>query len=96
MSPVPVKHLILAVALALPAAAQAQDPLGAARGMRLYENHCTVCHESVVHVREHRKAKSLEDIGRWVRRWADYLALGWNQEEIDDVSAYLNGTFYGY
>ncbi len=32
------------------------------RGQLLYENHCTVYHDSSVSIREHRKVRSLTDI----------------------------------
>ena len=66
----------------------------AARGRLLYENHCTVCHTSVVHVRERRKASSREDIQSWIRRWQKELGLQWGTPEVDDVTEYLNERYY--
>lgn len=66
----------------------------AARGELLYENHCTVCHTSVVHVREHHKAKSREELQTWIRRWQKELALDWQAREIDDVAEFLNQRYY--
>lgn len=67
--------------------AQAAGPL---RGMALYQNHCTVCHASRVHVREKRQGKSLAQVQAWIRRWAGELRLGWTDEEARDVLHYLN------
>jgi mono/diheme cytochrome c family protein len=66
----------------------------ASRGQLLYENHCTVCHTSVVHVREQHKARSREDIQAWIRRWQKELALNWGSGEIDDVAEFLNQRYY--
>ena len=66
----------------------------AARGRLLYENECTVCHTSVVHIREDRKAKSREEIRSWVQRWSKELKLQWESGEIDDVIEYLNDKYY--
>lgn len=66
----------------------------AARGRLLYENECMVCHTSVVHVREDRKAKSRDEIRSWVQRWSKELKLQWESGEIDDVIEYLNDKYY--
>ena len=66
----------------------------AERGRLLYENHCTVCHTSVVHLREQRKATSREEIQAWIRRWQKELNLQWGTVEVDDVTEYLNDRYY--
>jgi hypothetical protein len=60
----------------------------------LPENHCRVCHTSVVHIREDRKASSREEIRTWVQRWRKELGLQWGYGEIDDVMEYLNERYY--
>lgn len=66
------------------------------RGRLLYENHCTVCHTSVAHVRANRKAQSIDDIRKQVARWSGHLELQWHAQEIRDVVEYLNRTYYGF
>lgn len=80
------------------AARQASTRLLAAqsRGELLYENHCTSCHASIVHIRENHNAKSMADLHGWVQRWADELKLNWSNEEIDDVAQYLAHRFYKF
>lgn len=68
----------------------------ASRGELLYENHCTVCHASVVHVREHRSAKSISDLRAWTRRWSGELKLNWSDEEINDVAEFLARRYYKF
>lgn len=66
----------------------------ATRGQLLYENHCKVCHTSVVHVREERKATTREQIQSWIWRWQKELGLQWGTAEVDDVTEYLNNRYY--
>jgi len=66
----------------------------AERGRSLYENHCTVCHTSVVHVRDQRKAGSREEIRSWVLRWQKELNLQWEATEVNDVIEFLNKRYY--
>jgi len=66
------------------------------RGMNLYENHCTKCHESRVHIRDDRKAKSLQEIRAYIQRWINVEQLDWTESEIDDVLQYLNTEYYKY
>ena len=66
------------------------------RGQKLYETNCDKCHTASVHARAKRAAKDFDDIRQWVTRWSTHLALGWTDEDIDDVAAYLNDTHYHY
>jgi cytochrome c5 len=83
-----------AVATTLLMAAGDTSAADAERGRLLYENHCTVCHTSVVHVREQRKAASREEIQSWIRRWQKELGLQWGTMEVDDVTEFLNKRYY--
>ncbi len=81
----------------LPASALPATPpvtIQATRGQLLYENHCQGCHESVVHIRERRLAKSLPDLRAQVARWAAYQNLHWAPEEIEEVVRHLNARHY--
>ncbi len=68
----------------------------AGEGEMLYQNHCTACHESTVHVRERTKVAGPSDLAAYVQRWSDYLDLGWGDAERGAVMEYLNLTFYGF
>lgn len=65
-------------------------------GRMLYENHCTNCHESTVHIRAKHKAKSYREVGYWVNQRADWLNLGWTTLEKQEVMQYLNQRYYRY
>jgi mono/diheme cytochrome c family protein len=64
------------------------------RGQLLYENHCIGCHTSSVNSRNPRKAHNLDDLSRWVAKWAKAQNLTWNKDEISDVVDYLNQEYY--
>lgn len=66
------------------------------RGQALYENHCQTCHESHVHLRETRRASSLDELHKWVATWSWHANLGWSDEDITDVADYLNRHFYNF
>jgi hypothetical protein len=53
------------------------------RGRMLYENHCGRCHESTVHIREDRRARTLGEVAYQVKRWQKVLSLDWNEDDID-------------
>jgi hypothetical protein len=64
------------------------------RGQMLYENHCMGCHESVLFIRERRDVKTLPDLRKEVSRWAAEAKAPWWDMEIDEVTSYLNRTYY--
>jgi hypothetical protein len=76
--------------LSLPALADSE------RGRLLYENHCTGCHESTLHVREDREAGSLAQVRSQIRRWHQYLGLPWSARDVEDVLVYLNECYYRF
>ena len=90
----------LAVALAgavllggLSSPALSQEP---SRGEALYENHCRSCHESSAHTRDGRKVKSMTELRKRVAAWSIHGGLDWSEQEVDDVTEYLNRTFYQF
>lgn len=66
------------------------------RGQLLYENHCTLCHDSIVHIRKQRKVRSVNDIRQWAVRWSTHLKLDWNDDDVDIVTRYVNRQFYHF
>jgi hypothetical protein len=77
------------IALLLPAAGAQPE-----RGRALYELRCTGCHSESVHARVKRVATDFDAVRGWVKRWDRDLKLGWSAEEIEDVTVYLNDTYY--
>jgi len=76
--------------LAVPAPAQEQFD----RGEALYDNHCRACHEGWAHTREGRHVRTLAELRRRTEAWSVHSRLGWGDQEVDDVTDYLNRTFY--
>ena len=66
------------------------------RGQLLYENHCTTCHASQIHIRSKRKSRSVEDVRGWVIHWERELKLNWNNVDMNDVSNFLAKRFYKF
>lgn len=88
--------MVLTSTLAVPLALRDASGADARRGAALYESRCGGCHSESVHGRSKRVAKDFGDVRRWVSRWNETLKLQWGDEEIDDVSVYLNNTYYRY
>ena len=68
------------------------DPV---RGAQLHEA-CLDCHGTGLYTKPERKIKSLEALRKDVRRWGDYYAPALSEQDIDDVTAYLNQEFYKF
>lgn len=66
------------------------------RGRMLYETQCSLCHDSVLHLREPRLARNFDDIRTQVKRWSTAAGAQWGPEEVEDVTDYLNAIFYRY
>ncbi len=69
---------------------------GLARGQALYEARCDRCHDSGVHQRATRVAKTFAQVRDSVVRWDRELGAVWRSEEIDLVTRYLNNRYYAY
>jgi mono/diheme cytochrome c family protein len=80
-------------ALAL-ASAQTKDDF--ARGELLYSTHCVACHGAQIHWRDKKLAKNWASLKVEVDRWQRLAALGWNNDEIEDVARYLNAVYYHF
>ena len=81
--------LLGALALAAPANAQS-------RGELLYSTHCIGCHTSQVHWRDNKLATDWNSLEAQVRRWQAANMLQWNEDDIGDVTRYLNDSYYHF
>jgi hypothetical protein len=66
------------------------------RGELLYSLHCKSCHTSKVHWREEKLATNWPSLKAQVFRWQSNIELGWGEDEITDVTHYLNITYYHF
>jgi hypothetical protein len=82
--------LMGALVLALPARA------AESRGELLYSTHCIACHTSQWHWRDGKLATNWSSLRAEVRRWQATAMLQWSEEDVLEVTRYLNDTFYRF
>lgn len=68
------------------------DPV---RGMELHKV-CLDCHGTELYTSPKRKIQSLDALRKDVVRWGDYYAPAPTEQEVDDITAYLNRDFYKF
>ena len=83
--------IVLAGLFALAGAASAQS-----RGELLYTTHCIACHSTQMHWREQRRATDLDSLKEQVRRWQGRALLSWTEDDIVEVTRYLNQSIYRF
>lgn len=57
---------------------------------------CLPCHNTTLYVSPQRKIKSLSELREEVARWGDYYNPALSEQDINDVTAYLNAKFYNF
>jgi mono/diheme cytochrome c family protein len=57
---------------------------------------CLECHGTNLYVVPERKVTSLAALHREVARWGDYYNPALTEQDVDDVTAYLNTHFYKF
>ncbi len=81
--------------LAGAAAAQSSDRgYNAQRGRLLYETQCGACHTAQAHWRDKHVVQSWSGLLAEVARWEHTAGQNWSAQDIGDVAAYLNRTYY--
>ncbi|MBI5041298.1 MAG: cytochrome c [Gammaproteobacteria bacterium] len=63
-------------------------------GQSLHDAHCMKCHGSEVYTRTDRRITTMDSLRQQVQRCDTNLGLTWFDEEIENVSQYLNATYY--
>lgn len=66
------------------------------RGELLYNNHCQECHDKSVHTRTNSRVTSLESLRVWVVAWSVHNGHFWGNEEVADITDFLNRTIYHF
>ncbi|MBS0437240.1 MAG: cytochrome C [Proteobacteria bacterium] len=82
--------------VALPALAAPPEAPAPTRGELLYTTHCIACHNSQMHWRDKRLATDWASLQAQVRRWQGVAKLGWNEDDILEVTRHLNERIYRY
>lgn len=81
------------VSLLISATSMAQG--NSANGQKLYtQSKCNQCHGTEVFTRKDRKVNSLPALEAQVRRCDSNLNTNWFDDEIHDVTSYLNKQYY--
>ncbi len=61
-----------------------------------YQTSCTTCHGTDVYTSTKRRITSFDALERQVKRCTLALSLRWSNDEVHDVSTYLNQRFYHF
>ena len=65
-------------------------------GKKLQQKHCMSCHDDSMYTRDERRVNNLASLRTQVQRCESTLGLTWFDEEVDDVTTYLNKSFYKF
>lgn len=87
------KFLIISLALSISNGLLAAD---FTHGKLLHDENCVRCHQSEVYTREKRMVNSYEQLVERIRQCELMAEMAWFDEEIQDVSAYLDNTYYHF
>ncbi|MBL1140521.1 MAG: cytochrome c [Proteobacteria bacterium] len=86
-------HVSLITLLLFSASAQAVD---IENGKALHDANCLRCHDETNYTRENRIINSYEALRKRINDCEIMAEMAWFDEEIDDVTAYLNSAFYHF
>jgi cytochrome c553 len=65
-------------------------------GKKLVADNCTKCHDERVYTRPDHRVTTLDGLSQQVSRCEQSLGLKWFDDDIADVAAYLNQTYYHF
>ena len=74
----------------------AQTEKGGGLGELLYSTHCSTCHAVEIHWRAKSLSSDWSSLKAQVRRWQLNIGLGWSEDEVTDVTRYLNDAYYNF
>lgn len=67
------------------------------RGAALFENHCSSCHDTQAHaLGKTNHVVTLADLHARVAAWSIHSGLSWSEEDVNDVTTYLDRRFYQF
>ncbi len=67
----------------------------AVRGEKLHSK-CLDCHGTSLYAPDKRKIKSLKALRKDVKRWGTYYAPTLTEQEVEDITSWLNEKFYKF
>ena len=65
-------------------------------GEEVHQQHCVKCHTDSVYTREDHFVKSMEALGKQVKRCKDNLGIAWFDEDTEAVAHFLNEKYYKF
>ena len=80
---------------ALCAACGAPPSGDSANGAKLHDS-CLGCHGTELYVAADAKVKTLSDLKKEVEIWNDRMNPKFDEQEVEDITAYLNSTYYKF
>jgi cytochrome c553 len=89
-------HSVISIAVCLLAATSTLQAADLDNGKTLVDGNCTKCHDERVYTRPDRRVTTLEGLNKQVTRCEQSLGLKWFDDDIADVAAYLNQTYYHF
>jgi mono/diheme cytochrome c family protein len=87
---------ILLVGLAMIAVLPPIQSSASENAQELYDQHCIACHGPEIYTRAERKVTSLTGLERQVQRCELALGLKWFDEDIADMTEFLNEHYYHF
>ena len=90
------KRLLILTTTCLLGAGAPLATASADNGAELHAANCTSCHTDAVYKRKDRRVTSMAGLKKQVQRCELSLGLKWFEEDVDDVTAYLNSTYYKF
>ncbi len=90
------RYAVLLICLWVPIVASAQTKSDTPRGELLYTTHCIACHTDQIHWRDRKIARDWTSLEGQVRHWQEVAGLTWSDEDIMEVTRYLNARHYHY
>jgi cytochrome c553 len=89
-------HALMSITVCLLAATSSLQAANPDNGKTLVDGNCTKCHDERVYTRPDRRVTTLDGLHKQVTRCEQSLGLKWFDDDIDDVAAYLNQTYYHF
>ncbi|OGA45239.1 MAG: hypothetical protein A3F74_26740 [Betaproteobacteria bacterium RIFCSPLOWO2_12_FULL_62_58] len=66
-----------------------------AKGARLHDS-CLGCHGTEIYLPPNAKVKTLTELKKEVENWNDRMNPKFDDQEVEDITAYLNSTYYKF
>ena len=89
-------HSVMSITVCLLGATSSLQAANPDNGKALVESNCTKCHDERVYTRQDRRVTTLEGLHKQVTNCERSLGLKWFDDDIADVAAYLNQTYYHF